>query len=303
VNAAVLMLLNRDASAPDDASGRQVGTVPLLPSSGQFEVANVLPGSYELFARVSDPSAQVAGGVPLAWGRARFDVRDNDIANISITVSPSVEVRGTAAAAGGAKIPPAARVTLLPDDAAVKIPAYQVVFTRSALISAEGTFSVPAVPEGRFRVSGVAGLGTDLYLADVRQGSMSVFDSGFDVSTRSNDPLQVVIGSGAGTVEGVVRESPSNGFAGATVALVPETARRNNLALYFAAASDASGRFAIRGVPPGDYKLFAWESIPAFAYQNPAFLARHEERGRIVHVVQGGTVNAELNVIPVIEKK
>jgi hypothetical protein len=303
VNAAVLMLLNRDESAPDDATARQVGTVPLLPSTGQFEVVNVAPGSYELFARVSDPSAQVAGGAPLAWGRARFDVRDSDISNITITVSPSVEVRGTAAVSGVARIPNAVRVTLLPDDAAVKIAAYQLVMTRSALVSAEGTFSVPAVPEGRFRVSGVAGLGPDLYLADVRQGPMSVFDSGFNVSTRSADPIQVVIASGAGTVEGVVRESSLKNFPGATVALVPEASRRDNIALYFAATSDASGRFVIRGVPPGDYKLFAWESIPAFAYQNAAFLARHEERGRIVNVGQGGSVTTELNVIPVMERK
>jgi hypothetical protein len=40
-----------------------------------------------------------------------------------------------------------------------------------------------------------------------------------------------------------------------------------------------------------------------FAYQNAGFLAKHEERGRIVHVGQGGTENAELNVIPAIEKK
>jgi hypothetical protein len=85
--------------------------------------------------------------------------------------------------------------------------------------------------------------------------------------------------------------------------LVPESSRRQNLALYFVATSDASGRFVIRGVPPGDYKLFAWESIRPFAYQNAAFLAKHEEQGRIVHIIQGGTVNAELNVIPVIEKK
>jgi hypothetical protein len=72
--------------------------------------------------------------------------------------------------------------------------------------------------------------------------------------------------------------------------------------LYFPATSDASGQFVIRGVPPGDYKLFEWESIRPFAYQNGAFLAKHEERGRIVHVGQTGTVNAELNVIPALEK-
>jgi hypothetical protein len=69
------------------------------------------------------------------------------------------------------------------------------------------------------------------------------------------------------------------------------------------ATSDALGRFSIRGVPPGDYKLFAWESIPSFAYQNSAFIAKHEERGRTVHVGQGGTSSMELQIIPVVERK
>ncbi len=185
----------------------------------------------------------------------------------------------------------------------MKHPAYQLVFTRSGLVAPDGTFSVPAVLEGHYRVAGVAGLGPDLYLADVRQGAMSVFDLGFDISARSNDPIQLVVGSGAGTVEGVVRESPLKGFPGANVVLVPEASRRENLALYFPTTSDASGRFVIRGVPPGDYKLFAWESIPPFAYQNSAFMARHEERGRAVHVGQGGTSSAEVTIIPAVEKK
>jgi hypothetical protein len=302
VNAAVLMLLNRDPAAPDDGGTRAAGTVPLIPTTGQFELANVLPGDYELFARVADPSIAATGAPAFAWGRARFEVRDNDVSNISITVPPSVEVRGTAAATG-AKIPPNTRVTLLPGDATVKHPAYQLVFTRSGLVAADGTFSVPAVLEGHYRVATVAGLGPDLYLADVRQGAMSVFDPGFNVSARSNDPIQVVIAAGAGTVEGLVRESATKVFPGANVVLVPEASRRQNLALYFPATSDASGRFVIRGVPPGDYKLFAWESIRPFAYQNAGFLARHEDRGRNVHVVQSGTATAELNVIPVVEKK
>jgi hypothetical protein len=303
VNAAALMLLRSDETAPDDPSGRQVGTVPLLPASGQFEVTNITPGSYDLFARVSDPAAQVAGGLPLAFGRVRFAVRDMDVNNLAITVPPSVEVKGTVTMPGGAKPGAAMRVQLLPADASIKIPAYQLVLTRSPLVSPQGNFSVPAVPEGRYRISAVAGLPPDLYLADVRANAMSVFDSGFDVSTRLNSPIEVILGSGAGTVDGIVRDGPTKVFPNATVALIPEANRRQNRALYFSAASDAAGKFTIRGVPPGDYKLFAWESIPAFAYQNSAFIAKHEGHGRAVHVGQGGTASAELQIIPVVERK
>jgi hypothetical protein len=143
----------------------------------------------------------------------------------------------------------------------------------------------------------VAGLTPDLYFADVRHRAMSVFDAGFDVRPGKNDPIEVVVGSGAGTVTGLVKDGPAKVVAGATVALVPEAARRGNLALYLSAATDASGRFVMRGVPPGDYKLFAWESIRPFAYQNAAFIAKVESRGREIHVGQGTTANAELTII------
>jgi hypothetical protein len=302
VNAAVLMLVSRDENAPDDAGARQVGTVPLLPMNGQFEISNILPGAYDLFARVSDPGAQATGLPPVAWGRARFDIRDQDINNVVITVPPSVEVKGTVTAAGG-KIPPSIRVQLMPDDASMKIPLYQLVITRAAMVTPEGAFSVPAVPEGRFRVGTVAGLTPDLYLADVRQNAMSVFDSGFDVNTRNTNPVEVVLGSGAGTVNGVVQDGPTKVVPGATVVLVPETNRRRNRALYVVGTSDSTGRFTLRGVAPGEYKVFAWESIPPFAYQNAAFLAKHEERGKIVRVGQSGTATTELTIIPAIEKK
>jgi hypothetical protein len=296
VNGAVLFMLNRDSLAPDDVNGRQVGVVPLLPSTGQFEISNVIPGVYELLARVADPAAQVGGGLPLAWGRASFEVRDMDIANLSIVVSPSAEVRGTLVATAGVKLPPSLRVQLLPDDAAIRIPAFQAVLTRSAIVDTNGTFKIPAVPVGHYRVMTVAGLTPDLYLADVRQ-AVSVFHSGFDVLPGENDPMQVLIASGAGTVDGLVHDGPEKVVVGATVALVPEAAHRENLALYFSAATDAAGRFVMRGVPPGDYKLFAWESVRPFAYQNATFIAKDENRGRFIHVGEDNTVKAELTVI------
>jgi hypothetical protein len=299
VNAAVLVLLSPDGNAPDDT--KQVGTVPLLPTIGQFEIP-VLPGIYDLFARVPDAASQSAGGAPQAWGRARLEVRDTNISNVLITIPPSVDVKGTVTAPGG-RIPGAIRIQLTPDEpSASKIPAYQQVSRRSVPVNAEGAFSLTAVPEGRFRISSVAGLPQDMYLADVRQNAQSVFDSGFDVNARNTTPVEVVLGSGAGTVNGVVMDGPTKVVAGATVVLIPEVGRRDNRALYVLASSDAAGRFTLRGVAPGDYKVFAWESIPAFAHVNAAFMAKHEDRGKVVHVGQSGTVSADLTIIPAVSK-
>ena len=109
------------------------------------------------------------------------------------------------------------------DDAGAKIPAYQQVSRRTVPVDAAGAFAVPAVPEGRFRVSAVAGLPPDMYLADVRQSAQSVFDTGFDVNSGNTAPLEIVLATGAGTVTGVVLDGPMKVVPAATVVLVPET--------------------------------------------------------------------------------
>jgi hypothetical protein len=58
--------------------------------------------------------------------------------------------------------------------------------------------------------------------------------------------------------------------------------------------SDTSGRFEFRNVPPGNYKLFAWESIDRGAWQDPEFMRAFETRGVPVRIEEG--VRASVNV-------
>ena len=54
----------------------------------------------------------------------------------------------------------------------------------------------------------------------------------------------------------------------------------------------------MKGVPPGKYALFAWESVPVTAWMNSDFLARYQNRGRQVLVTQGTRMNVQLDQIP-----
>ena len=88
---------------------------------------------------------------------------------------------------------------------------------------------------------------------------------------------------------------------GASVVLVPDGKGRGQPNEYRQAVTDLTGRFAMRSVPPGDYTLFAWEQIDRGAYFDPEFLARYEDRGKAVHVEEGGHVSMKLEVIPAAE--
>jgi hypothetical protein len=74
------------------------------------------------------------------------------------------------------------------------------------------------------------------------------------------------------------------------VVLVPAAARRMNPGVYKTAVTDNNGHFTIRGVAPGAYTAFAWESVFPGAYQNTEFLEKFQSRGRAVNV-QGGSRN------------
>jgi len=84
---------------------------------------------------------------------------------------------------------------------------------------------------------------------------------------------------------------------GCIVALIPEPRYRSQTALFKSSTTDQFGHFTLRGIPPGEYKLFAWDDIEPGAYQNPDFLRPYEQKGKSVHVDEGGRVTIELRLI------
>ena len=58
------------------------------------------------------------------------------------------------------------------------------------------------------------------------------------------------------------------------------------------------GRFSLTGIPPGEYKLFAWQAVELEAYQDPDFLRLYEDQGVTVTVQERGILSVQLSLIP-----
>jgi hypothetical protein len=165
-------------------------------------------------------------------------------------------------------------------------------------IEQDGSFTIPVVPEGHYRLQVFfINQAANSYLADIRQSAASIFDSGLTVGREAANPIEVQVNSNGASLEGNVLTEDRKPAPRSTVVVVPASNRRQNSSLYKTAQTDAQGHFAIAGVAPGSWKLFAWESVQPGAYQNPEFIQKYESRGTTVTVTTGSRLTSDLMLI------
>ena len=110
-------------------------------------------------------------------------------------------------------------------------------------------------------------------------------------------PFEIIVNGNGGTIEGNVQSPVRKPAGDTTVVLVPPAGNRQNAMKYKSMQTDDKGHFSMKGVPPGEYTLFAWESVPFTAWMNSDFLARYQNRGRQVLVTLGTRMNVLLDQI------
>jgi len=83
-------------------------------------------------------------------------------------------------------------------------------------------------------------------------------------------PLEVVMAADAGNITGLVQRSNGDVVPNVRVTAVPVsgTSRQD---FYKAANSSTDGTFTLQGLPPGTYRVFAWEEIDGNAWMDPDF--------------------------------
>jgi len=145
----------------------------------------------------------------------------------------------------------------------------------------------------------------DWFLKSAAAGGRDVLDSGFTVSGGTT-ALDLVASANGGMAEGVAT-SQKDGVekdepvADAVVVAVPEARFRSHPDRYRKVLTDQSGHFTLRGLPPGDYTLFAWESVDGEAYYNAEFLRGCEGQGKALHVNEADRARVQLKTIPAVE--
>ena len=81
--------------------------------------------------------------------------------------------------------------------------------------------------------------------------------------------------------------------------IIPDSSRRSETRFFRAATTDQKGRFLLRGLTPGEYKLFAWEGLEPGAEQDPEFLKKYEEKGKAVSLRESSQESVTMKLTPV----
>jgi hypothetical protein len=359
---AQLQLVPRDRNALVDpnTANRTLSIQLEAPNDGKFEMPNIPPGSYDLYASMPDNGAvnplaaargfavAAAAAAGRSFGRVAVDVGEGDVSDITVTVRRGIDVIGRLIVDGRPVNFPNAHIQLQPDDSAARNNIYNQLAQAEAQVSPDGTFVFANVPEAAYRVKvtlggpgpaqrqgALAGLPPEIiaeiqaeaqaggnpqallerarglaaaqaaaqapinaYVADVRQNSVSIYDTGLMIGSAPVNPIDVIVESNPGGIVGTVMGANQRPAANASVVLVPAPQRRRNADLFRTTVSGPDGKFTLNSLPPGEYKLFSWPLLNGTPYLNPAFMAIYEGRGTSVSILAGGALTAEVLLIP-----
>jgi hypothetical protein len=266
---------------------------------GTFEIRDVSPGAYTILATIENAATPMTA-------RQALQVTSANVEGLRLAPQPGGSVRGRLRieSSGNPRFDPTQIFLQLRfadgDDDSLASFSLGDGFSTLAGVNTDGTFEWKNVPAGHYSIQlSDASSMPDWFLKSVTAGRDTV-DSGFSVSGGTTVVDLVASANGAVT-EGIATNQKDEPIADAVVVAVPETRFRSHPDRYRKAVTDQSGHFILRGLPPGDYTLFAWESVDGEAYYNPEFLKNYEGQGRALSLGEGERKSVQLRVIPAAE--
>jgi protocatechuate 3,4-dioxygenase beta subunit len=301
---------------PTDPAVQQFpGTVNL--ETGKFEIVRVVPGTYMLYGQMRPTGA--TGPAETFWASTPVEIRERDLEDIALATAPGVPLPGRIVVDDNSGAPPPSLqgmfIGMRPEPLVG-----QNAPSPGTQAAADGTFDLPPIIPGRFRVyvfpwllpnnpgllsgmpptpPGIRDL--NLYVKSIRAGNADVINTGLALLPGvEGQTLEIVLGKNAGAIEGRVLSSQKQPVDGAVVGLIPAaaTARGFRMDMYKSTSTDATGKFQVQGLPPGEYKAFAWEDFDRNALIDLDFMRGFENLGTSITVGEGEKPSVELLVIP-----
>ena len=258
-------------------------TAAVDPATGKFEIRRVAPGSYFLVASQLIKGEVFSARVPV---EITAGVPPEEL---PIHMASAVEAHGTVLMEDGSPLPGNLVVRLLPAEGLLPGP------PPASAVNSDGSIRLAGVLPGTWILS-VEHLAEGIWIKNVSFGDIRSAGGQLNVPAGARGPLRVVLAANGGQVSGIVGDEGQPRQA--TVVLVPmEADLRLSPHAYRFTATDGRGAFIFKGVRPGGYRLFAFESIAPFAWMDPGILNGVEDLGQQLVVNESERLTRQLKPI------
>jgi len=286
-------------------------------ATGTFDLRDVPPGPQFIYAEMADPGVpplpRVAPVFPTGGGgggggggmsRDRIiasvmfpvNVGDSDIDGLAIFLSPPPLIQGRLTVDGSlaSEVTGNLRVQLWPSvDGVIYL---NPPGPPPVMVQPDGSFTIDGASPGEYRVA-VGGGDPNIYIKDARFGSGDALNMPIKVSVAETSILSLAVSAKSAQLDGTIVDASMQPVPAVRAVLIPNQ-HRDRAELYRNVPTDAFGHFQMQGIPPGDYKVFAWQSLDPYAYFDPVVLQRYESQGQPVHLLEASRVNIQAPVIP-----
>jgi hypothetical protein len=249
---------------------------------GAWTVSGVAPGEYMLIAQVMDLEALGATGSTAGMPTPEMvtmnlTVTGDDMTGIALVSAVGGIARGTIRFEGGPApaAPPSRASVFAADPTSGGMP-----MMATGTIKPDWTFELKGL-SGR-RVLLVNGLPTEWTLKAVNVDGTDVVDTGLEVKTGQEvSDIEVIVTNRVTEVSGVVQDAKGTAVADFAVVVFPTDSQRWGFQSRYVrvARPDQTGRFQIKGLPPGSYVAAALEYLEPGEETNPEFLERLKSLG------------------------
>jgi protocatechuate 3,4-dioxygenase beta subunit len=256
----------------------------------------VLDGKFD--GSVSEGFYQIRATQDPYSGRVVFEAGNQDV-NLTIPLHSPSSVSGRLQIEGGTS-------------SAVDLTKLQVGIRTlpssafSSPVAADGQFRIEGVIDGDYQVyvlpSGPLPLSSGIesvFVKSVRVNNADTMSSSLRIEgSQAISGMEITLGSLGASINGRVVNGRQEAVDRATMVLLPQGSPPFREDRYRTVTTDKSGQFQFRGLPPGEYRVLAWEDVDPGAWFNPVFLSAYERYTTTIMLQEGKNQTMEVTAIP-----
>ena len=227
-------------------------------ADGSFSFDNLSPGYMRLFARSSSANAELQSEI------VDLHLEPPGASGVELALTPGGVVTGGLEIVGDGPSPVsggklAVSLSGMGPGIGFSPPAFRPLLFP---VDESGAFRIVGITPGRFRLS-VDGIPDSAYVKSILLDGAAVSDGILDFSRGVRGPaVKVTVGRDGAEISGEVRASDGGPVLNSRVSvfIAPEPGQ---MPLARSTAQIAGGRYILKGVPPGKYKIYAADLMSA----------------------------------------